>query len=130
MSIGCGYLAVRARTAKGISSSTRLAVAGVEYLMNIAEALLGVSFFVTLAVTVKAIANIWMTRIEARGAAMPAGALEQRLERIEAAVDVVALEVERIAEAQRFAARLAAEHAPGGLPAPGRSSESRAVTPH
>lgn len=115
---GHGYLAVPARSAERIPSSTRPAVAGVEQLMNIAEALLGVSFFVTLAVTVKAIANIWMTRIEARHAAIPVGAVEQRLERIEAAVDVIALEVERIAEAQRFAAHLAAERAPGGLPAP------------
>ena len=98
--------------------------------MNIAEALLGVSFFVTIAVTVKSIANIWMKRIEARHATMPVGAAEERLERIEAAVDVIALEVERIAEAQRFAARLAADREPGHLPAPGRSPEGRVVTPH
>ena len=98
--------------------------------MNAAEAMIGVSFFVAIAVTVKAIANIWVKRIEARHAAMPVGAVEQRLERIEAAVDVIALEVERIAEAQRFVARRAAEDAPGGLPAPERSPEGRAVTPH
>jgi len=97
--------------------------------MNIAEALLGVSFFVTIAVTVKAIANIWMKRLEARPAALPVGAVEQRLERIEAAMDVIALEVERIAEAQRFSARLAAERAPGSLPAPGGAREGRPVTP-
>jgi hypothetical protein len=105
-------------------------MAGAETLMNIAEALLGVSFFVTLAVTVKAISTIYVKRLEARHGVMPIGALEQRLERIETAVDAVALEVERISEAQRFAARLAAERAPGDLPTPGRSSESRVVTPH
>ncbi len=41
-----------------------------------------------------------------------------RLERIEQAVDTVAVEVERIAEAQRFSAKLMAEQqsAPRGLP--------------
>lgn len=98
--------------------------------MNAAEALIGVSFFLTIAVTVKAISNIWMKRMEARHAAMPAHAVEERLERIEAAVDVIALEVERIAEAQRFAARLAAERPPAGLPSPGHSPVGRVVTPH
>ena len=42
----------------------------------------------------------------------------ERLERIESAVEGIALEVERLAEGQRFTARLLAERAPGGaLPA-------------
>jgi hypothetical protein len=96
---------------------------------NAAEALLGISFFVAIAVTVRSIASVWIKRIDARRAEAPA-IVEQRLERIEAAVDVIAVEVERIAEAQRFAARLAAERTPGGLPAPGRASEGRVITPH
>jgi hypothetical protein len=40
----------------------------------------------------------------------------QRLERIEQAVEAVAIEVERIAEAQRFSAKLMAEQAPRNLP--------------
>lgn len=94
-----------------------------------AQAVIGVSFFGTIAVTVRAIAQVWVKRLEARRAPMPAGAVEPRLERIEAAVDVIALEVERIAEAQRFAARLAAERVPGGLPAPGGAPEGRTATP-
>lgn len=39
-----------------------------------------------------------------------------RLERIEQAVEAVAIEVERIAEAQRFSARLMAEQQPRSLP--------------
>jgi hypothetical protein len=40
-------------------------------------------------------------------------AINSRLERIETAVDSIALEVERISEAQRFSARLQSEqHAP------------------
>src|SRR5712671_3596377 len=45
-----------------------------------------------------------------------------RLERIEAAVDAIAVEVERISESQRFAARLQSEHAPARLPGPGGAS--------
>jgi len=42
-----------------------------------------------------------------------------RLERIEAAVDAIALEVERISESQRFTARLQTEHQPPRLSGPG-----------
>jgi hypothetical protein len=91
-----------------------------------ASAILGVSYFAAVAVTVRAIAAVWMKRIETRRSTTPADAVDQRLKRIEAAVDVIAVEVERIAEAQRFAARLAAERAPGGLPAPGSPTERRA----
>jgi hypothetical protein len=40
------------------------------------------------------------------------GAINVRLERIESAVDSIALEVERISEAQRFSARLQSEQQP------------------
>jgi hypothetical protein len=39
-------------------------------------------------------------------------AINTRLERIETAVDTIALEIERVSEAQRFAARLQAEQQP------------------
>ena len=42
----------------------------------------------------------------------------QRLERIEQAIEAVAIEVERIAEAQRFSAKLMAEQAKKSLPSP------------
>lgn len=42
--------------------------------------------------------------------------IEARLERIESAVDAIAVEVERITEAQRFSARLQAEQAARHLP--------------
>lgn len=45
--------------------------------------------------------------------------ISDRLERIEAAVDAIAVEVERISEAQRFSARLQSERVPARLPAPG-----------
>jgi hypothetical protein len=45
-------------------------------------------------------------------------AINGRLERIETAVDSIAIEVERISEAQRFSARLQSEQHHGRLPAP------------
>ena len=47
-------------------------------------------------------------------------AINGRLERIETAVDSIAVEVERISEAQRFSARLQSEQQQGRLSAPGK----------
>jgi hypothetical protein len=54
-------------------------------------------------------------------ATLPAEATA-RLERIEQAVEAVAIEVERIAEAQRFSAKLMAEQAQRSLPRAGADS--------
>ena len=51
--------------------------------------------------------------------------INSRLERIESAVDAIAVEVERISEAQRFSARLQSEQYQSRLPGPGDSSTSR-----
>ena len=45
-----------------------------------------------------------------------------RLEHIEAAVDAIAVEVERISESQRFTAKLQSEQSPARLPGPGGAS--------
>ena len=71
------------------------------------------SFFAMVTVIALGIPIIRMItkRIE-RGAQLPPAPspeITTRLERIEQAVDAVAIEVERIAEAQRFAAKLMAE---------------------
>jgi hypothetical protein len=55
------------------------------------------------------------------------GDLSQRLDRIENAVETTALEVERIAEANRFMAKLLAERAAAPIP-PAKSE--RVITPH
>ena len=52
------------------------------------------------------------------------GNINGRLERIEAAVDAIALEVERISESQRFTAKLQAEQQAPRLPSAGASSAS------
>jgi hypothetical protein len=50
--------------------------------------------------------------------------------RLEEAVDAIALEVERIAEAQRFVARLLAERAEAERALPPQSFPPRVITPH
>ena len=52
---------------------------------------------------------------------------EARFARLEQAIDVIAVEVERIAEAQRFSAQLMSETLPDRLPAPNapRREENR-----
>ena len=54
---------------------------------------------------------------------------DQRLDRIEQAVDAIAIEVERISEAQRFAARLLSEGQPADAPATVHPPELGHVTP-
>lgn len=49
-------------------------------------------------------------------------AINGRLERIESAVDAIAVEVERISESQRFTARLQSEQPSVRLPGAGKSS--------
>ena len=68
----------------------------------------------------------WLRR--PRGTAALPSELLERLERIERAVDVTALEVERIGEGQRFLTRALGERS---LPDPARADPSgRIVTPH
>lgn len=58
-------------------------------------------------------------RLERRGASpQELRQVEERLERLEQAVDAIAIEVERVLEAQRFTAKvLADQRAPAELPA-------------
>ena len=77
------------------------------------------------------LARMWFKHRERMGL-LPnqAAALEQRMERLEQAVDAVALEVERVGEGQRFLAKVLTERAPDVL-VPGRDTpRDRPVTPH
>ena len=58
---------------------------------------------------------------------VPPAELTERLERIEITVEATAVEVERIAEANRFVAKLLADR-PGPLPA--MNKPERVITPH
>lgn len=53
------------------------------------------------------------------------GAIDERLARMENAIDTMSLEVERISEGQRFTARLLADRTGNAEPAP-----SARLTPH
>jgi L-lysine 2,3-aminomutase len=95
------------------------------------QAVMIVATVAVAAVSLTSIAKVWRKRIETRPTTTMPDAIEERLARIENAVDVIAVEVERISEAQRFSARLDAERETRRVanPAtPGR--EGRVVTPH
>ncbi len=91
---------------------------------------MAVAFFGAIAVSVRSIASVWMKRIDARRESIPLNMLDEKLTRIDQAVDVIALEVERISEAQRFTARLLAERDIAKIPQAPRASDPRTITPH
>ena len=69
-----------------------------------------------------------------RAKPVSASRIEERLERLEAAVDVIAIEVERISESQRFTVSLLSDRLPprvervGDLPS--ATAAKRVNTPH
>jgi hypothetical protein len=81
------------------------------------------TLMITVGVTVISIARAWMKRGAAsrQAAALPHG-VEDRLTRIEHAVDAIAVEVERISEGQRFTTQLLAERAKEQAALPGRAA--------
>jgi hypothetical protein len=80
---------------------------------------LGIAFFVMLAFIIVGlpIARAFGRRMD-RKAVPPAidPALAEQIQRIENTVDAMAIEIERISEAQRYMARLQAEREPAALP--------------
>ena len=73
--------------------------------------------FGTVSGMVYPLVRAWARRLEARGTtAIPLQGVEDRLDRIERAVEAIALEVERVSEGQRFVTKLLAEKAPSPLP--------------
>lgn len=69
--------------------------------------------FASMTTMVLTFARMWFKHQERkhnfRALGGVAGGLDQRLERIEQAVDAIAVEVERLSEGQRFATRLLSE---------------------
>ncbi|HEX6060256.1 MAG TPA: hypothetical protein VFZ11_14700 [Gemmatimonadaceae bacterium] len=76
---------------------------------------------------------LWRMGSRPRAKSLPA-ADDARLERLEIAVETIAVEVERISEAQRFTAGLLAERLPArgerGGELPAASAAKRTNTPH
>jgi hypothetical protein len=60
---------------------------------------------------------------------MPSTA-ERQLGQLQESVEAMSLELERIAEAERFTARLLAERASAGVPTPTARREPGTITPH
>jgi hypothetical protein len=83
--------------------------------MNEEEVLALFIVFASMTTIVLTFARMWFKHQEkknnVRALGNVTGGLDQRLERIEQAVDAIAVEVERLAEGQRFATRLLSEGA-------------------
>ncbi len=86
---------------------------------------------ITFGVMLGMIATAWAGRFQRPRRGRPAvprlAAVEERLARLEDSVNTVALEMERIAEAHRFTARVLSDRLDA---LPPRNSIERVVTPH
>jgi hypothetical protein len=93
---------------------------------------ISIAFFVMFAFVIVGLplARAFARRMDRRGAAAPASELAPRLDRIEQAIEAVAIEVERVSEGQRYTTKAISElrglpsaNAPGGWPAGAREAE-------
>ena len=76
------------------------------------EAFVAVMFFIAAAISIKVIASAWLKHHENKMKYMNAPRdveIGARMERMEQALDSIAIEVERISENQRFTTRLLTE---------------------
>jgi Na+/glutamate symporter len=89
------------------------------------EILVPIAFFAMVATIVIGVplARAHAKRLERQPTASPSPDVTARLERMEHAIESIAVEVERISEGQRFVTKLLAERAPTQLPDP--SSRAR-----
>lgn len=88
-------------------------------IQRMAQMLVMISAFSAFVVTLAIVARFGFRK--ARGSSLPAPGGDPRIDesrfaRLEDAVDSIAIEVERIAEAQRFTAKLMSERLPDRLP--------------
>ena len=72
---------------------------------------ISIAFFVLIGFIIVGlpIARAWARRMDRRSAAAPASDLAPRLDRIEQAIEAIAIEVERVSEGQRFTTKAIAE---------------------
>jgi hypothetical protein len=77
------------------------------------KAVVAVVFFVSAAYTITTIFRAWAMKSESPRRALESdgSASDERLKRLERAVDAIAVEVERISEGQRFTTKLLSEQA-------------------
>ena len=80
--------------------------------MSEEEAFVAFAFFITAAISIKVIASAWLRHHENKMKYMSAPKdveIASRMERMEQALDSIAIEVERISENQRFTTKLLTE---------------------
>ena len=95
------------------------------------KVIVALGFFTSLTVIVRMIANAAVAhgrRGDEAGRGLLVG--EDRMARLEQAVEAIALEVERISEGQRFTTRLRAERGGADRLPVAPDSQSRRATPH
>lgn len=82
---------------------------------------ISIAFFVSMAFIIVGlpIARAWARRMDRRGEPASASQIAPRLDRIEQAVEAIAIEVERVSEGQRYTTKAIAELR--GLPVPNAS---------
>ena len=96
------------------------------------DAAMAVALFTSVASVAWSAAYAWGKWLERPPSAGLSRDMERQLARLEQAVDTIAVEVERLGEANRFTARLLEERLPApGRPAlPPRAERTGPVTPH
>lgn len=85
-----------------VTTHKRFRIARRTDMNDAAQAVMAVSFFGAVAASIRAIASVWTKRLEVRNPALQRSLeLDARLERLEYAIDAIAIEVERIGESHR-----------------------------
>ncbi len=98
-------------------------------LADLGAAMIGVLASIGLYTVIRGSIVGWKRKRLATASAVP----EQRLERIEQAIELVTVEMERVSEAQRFTSNLLLERLPPRAPeqlAPRASRAPGTITPH
>jgi hypothetical protein len=81
--------------------------------MNGPEVLVPIAFFITVGFIVRSVIQFRQHKMELDSQVLGGGRESAlRLERMEQAIDAMAVEIERISEAQRFTTRLLSERVP------------------
>ena len=99
--------------------------------MDPGKVIVALGFFATLTYIVRLVTvGAVSYRRQEVGASKGLVVDEDRMARLEQAVEAIALEVERISEGQRFTTKLLAERGAADRLSAARSPEPRHVTPH
>jgi hypothetical protein len=98
-------------------------------MMSDNEAVVIVTTVLTISISVTTLGMAWLRRRPTNNAVTRGaneGRLEEKIDQLQQSLEAIAVEVERVSEAQRFTAKILSERSnPQQLRGPGRS-----VTPH